>query len=60
MRLFGRKRSDDEVEERCPHCREPVPDEALECRMCGADLRALRGGRSSEAFASPKTDSPAR
>jgi hypothetical protein len=60
MRLFGRKRRDDEVQERCPHCREPVPDEAVECKMCGVDLRPLRGVRSSEEFGSPKTDSPAR
>jgi hypothetical protein len=41
MGLFGRKRDDDEEEERCPQCREPVPEGATECRMCGADLRAL-------------------
>lgn len=48
MRLFGRKRSNDEPEERCPQCGEPVPDQAVECMMCGVDLRPLRGRTSSE------------
>jgi hypothetical protein len=42
MRLFGRKRSNNEVQERCPQCNEPVPDQAVECMMCGVDLRPLR------------------
>ena len=42
MRLFTRKRDDDEVEERCPQCGEPVPEGDVECVMCGADLRPLR------------------
>jgi hypothetical protein len=41
MGLFRRKRSEDEVEERCPNCREPLPEGALECVMCGIDLRPL-------------------
>ena len=48
MRLFGCKRSNDEAEERCPQCGEPVPDQAMECMMCGADLRPLRGRSRSE------------
>ena len=41
MGLFRRK--NDEVEpERCPLCRERVPEDADECAMCGADLRSLR------------------
>ena len=43
MRLFRRKRSDEAVEERCPHCNEPVPEGADACFMCGEDLRPLRG-----------------
>jgi zinc-ribbon domain len=42
MRLFGRGRSNDGIEERCPHCREPVPEGAVACMMCGVDLRPLR------------------
>jgi rRNA maturation endonuclease Nob1 len=45
MRLFSRK-PDIEIEpERCPVCNERVPDEADECAMCGADLRALLPSR---------------
>jgi rRNA maturation endonuclease Nob1 len=41
MRLFRRKNV--EVErERCPLCRERVPEHADECAMCGADLRSMR------------------
>jgi hypothetical protein len=43
MGLFKRKRGDDEAPEmRCPQCNEPVPEGALECMMCGADLRSFR------------------
>jgi len=53
MRLFGRKRRNYEVQERCPQCGEPVPDHAVECVMCGVDLRPLRptavASRSSRA-----------
>jgi hypothetical protein len=42
MGLFRRKHSnDDAVEERCPQCNEPLPEGAVECVMCGADLRPL-------------------
>jgi hypothetical protein len=47
MRLIGRKRSDEVVEERCPHCSEPVPEGAEECMMCGEDLKPLRGATGS-------------
>lgn len=57
MRLFGRKRSNDEAEERCPQCGEPVPDQAVECMMCGVDLRPLRGRTSSEEL-EPSTSPP--
>ena len=40
MGLFRRKHSDDDaVEEHCPQCNEPLPEGAVECLMCGADLR---------------------
>jgi rRNA maturation endonuclease Nob1 len=41
MRLF-RRRNDEVEPERCPLCRERVPEHADECAMCGADLRTLR------------------
>ena len=56
--MFGRKRNDDEVEERCPQCGEPVLEGAVECMMCGADLRPLRKVPSDGEAASPKADSP--
>ena len=59
MRLFGRKRNDDEVEERCPQCGEPVPEGAAECMMCGVDLRPFREMASHEEAASSKADSAA-
>jgi hypothetical protein len=49
MGLFRRKRNDDEVEERCPQCREPVPEGAADCVMCGADLRPLRAAPTGDA-----------
>ena len=42
MGLFRRKQIIDHEPERCPVCSERLPDEADQCRMCGADLRALR------------------
>lgn len=56
MGLFGRKRSQEEVEERCPHCREPLPEGAVKCLMCGIDLRPLREREA----ASQGTTSPRR
>jgi predicted amidophosphoribosyltransferase len=43
MRLFGRKETTAEHEERCPRCREHVPEGATECRMCGLALAPVRG-----------------
>jgi hypothetical protein len=60
MRLFGRKRSNDEVEERCPHCGEPVPDQAVDCMMCGVDLRPLRGRPRGEELESSPSAPPTR
>ena len=48
MGLFGRKSRHDEAEERCPRCSEPLPEGAVECVMCGIDLRPLRGERADE------------
>lgn len=59
MRLFARKRSDDEVEVRCPQCREPVPEDATVCVMCGADLRPLLGAAGGR-LESRETERPAR
>jgi rRNA maturation endonuclease Nob1 len=41
MRFLRRKNVEEEPE-RCPLCRERVPEHADECAMCGADLRSLR------------------
>jgi zinc-ribbon domain len=60
MRFLRRKRSDDEVEERCPHCNEPVPDEATQCMMCGVDLRPFRGAAGSKELESPRAVSEPR
>jgi zinc-ribbon domain len=60
MRLFRRKRSDDETEERCPQCSEPVPEGATQCMMCGVDLRPLRGARTGDEPRVAETDTPAR
>jgi hypothetical protein len=41
MGLFRRKSPHPELEvERCPRCREPVPEEAAVCNMCGLPLEA--------------------
>jgi hypothetical protein len=60
MRLFRRKTTDDELEERCPQCGEPVPDGAAECMMCGVDLRPFRTTADSQELRAPETDSPVR
>ena len=61
MGLFRRKQGNDEaVEERCPQCNEPLPEDAVECLMCGADLRAYRRGRSSNGVDAIEADSPTR
>jgi hypothetical protein len=57
--MFGRQRNDDEAEERCPQCGEPVPEGAAECMMCGVDLRPLREVPSDGEAASRRTDFPA-
>jgi hypothetical protein len=42
MRLFGRNETADDHEERCPRCRERVPEGAGECQMCGLALAPVR------------------
>ena len=42
MGLFRSKTTIEAEPERCPLCRERIPDDANECAMCGADLRPLR------------------
>ena len=44
MRLFKKKRPDWDEGERCPRCRERLPEGAAECMMCGVALAPLRGG----------------
>ena len=43
MGLFRRKQLNGEEGERCPNCRERVPDGADICMMCGLRLTPLRG-----------------
>jgi hypothetical protein len=50
MRLFRRKTSGVDDAERCPRCRERLPEGAVECMMCGVALEPLRGA--------PRTDGP--
>lgn len=42
MGLFRRKPKVEDEPERCPLCTERLPDRAVECAMCGADLKAFR------------------
>jgi predicted amidophosphoribosyltransferase len=43
MSLFRRNPPHSELEvERCPRCREPVPEEAAMCTMCGLPLEPVR------------------
>jgi hypothetical protein len=42
VRLFRRKRPDWEEGERCPRCRERLPEYAADCMMCGLALAPLR------------------
>jgi hypothetical protein len=60
MRFFRRKRSDDDEPERCPRCREPVPDGAAECMMCGLDLELFRAALRTEGAEAPAADPPDR
>ncbi len=41
MGLFRRKQKVEEEPDRCPVCRERLPADADECRMCGANVKAM-------------------
>jgi zinc-ribbon domain len=58
MRFLRRKSTKDDEPERCPNCREPVPDGAIECMMCGATLESLRPMPRSEETELSKATSP--
>lgn len=45
MRLFGRKRRDNEVEERCPHCGEPLPGQATQLDVRSRSAAARRSAK---------------
>lgn len=42
MSLFRKKPLIEEEDERCPNCRERVPEGATACMMCGLDLAEAR------------------
>jgi hypothetical protein len=42
MSLFRRKPLNEENDERCPNCRERVPEGAVTCMMCGLALEPVR------------------
>jgi hypothetical protein len=42
MGLFRRKQLNEEDDERCPNCRERVPEGAVTCMMCGLALEPVR------------------
>ncbi|HEY1274015.1 MAG TPA: hypothetical protein VGF25_03865 [Thermoleophilaceae bacterium] len=44
MGLFRRKAAAEHEEERCPYCREPLPEEASRCLMCGSNLPLRASG----------------
>jgi hypothetical protein len=47
--LFRRKQAGlEDDSERCPRCRERVPDGAVECMMCGLALAPVRVQTSQE------------
>jgi predicted amidophosphoribosyltransferase len=56
MGLFRRKQRSDEQDERCPNCRERVPEGAVTCMMCGLALDPVRVA-SREAEAKPPVTS---
>jgi hypothetical protein len=51
--LFRRKTKTEDESQRCPRCRERVPEGADECVMCGVDLRPLRRGSSDRQGETP-------
>ena len=56
MRLLRRKATVEDEPERCPLCRERLPDNADECAMCGADLKPLRASFEHRVGASVERD----
>jgi hypothetical protein len=42
MGLFRSKQLTEEEDERCPNCRERVPEGAVTCMMCGLPLEPVR------------------
>jgi hypothetical protein len=60
MRFFRRKRGDHDETERCPRCREPVPEGAAECMMCGLPLELFRAALRSEEGEAERTELPNR
>jgi predicted amidophosphoribosyltransferase len=59
MRIFRPKPTSELEGERCPYCREPVPDGAAECMMCGAALPQSHA-EGEEAGQRPEQDSNLR
>jgi hypothetical protein len=59
MRFFRRKPTSEIERERCPYCREPLPEEAVECVMCGATLPRSRA-EEEETEERPEQDSNLR
>jgi hypothetical protein len=57
MRFFRRKRRDEE-RELGPRCREPVPEGAADCMMCGLPLELFRAARKREEPKAPAVDRP--
>ena len=54
MGLFRREQVRQEEDERCPNCRERVPDGAVTCMMCGLALEPVR-----DASRGPEAQRPA-
>ena len=50
MGVFRSKQLTEEEDERCPNCRERVPEGAVTCMMCGLPLEPVRdASRDAEA-----------
>jgi hypothetical protein len=54
MGLFRRKAMSEDDSERCPRCRERLPEGAVECMMCGLALEPLLGAPSNEQANAPE------
>jgi predicted amidophosphoribosyltransferase len=60
MRFFRRKHSDHDETGRCPRCREPVPEGAAECMMCGLPLEPFRAALRDAEVEAPEAELPDR